>query len=513
MTLAFLPLLFFQASSLYNIAGAVVDGQTNAPLNRTTVSIQNVTGEPARSVITGSDGQFRFEGVHKGKYSLTAEHNSIQQAYMQHALYQPYASAIATGDNEQTENIVFRFIPGSAITGYVKDLHGEPVRGILVRAYRIVGPNKQAQTAGTGSTNDLGYYRIHALAAGTYILVLNARAWKYEAAEEANPSAFPVTFFPGVTDPARAGTIHVDAGEEARADVSIDPAPSARVKGVVAASANLKGSLTVTLAAKGPFGTRFAVADAVGVYDNQFNIDNVPAGRYELSLLEDQTHLRAVRSIDVMNRDEQYTIGDVPLPQLVVLVQARGAPKPAAPTLVALTDIDSGATVSIAVPPNGNLFLPEVPPGRYRIAAAQKSLLPILSVKARGAVADGDRIEIPEAGKVELSLIVDAAAGDLNGRVVRGKRGEAGALVMLVPRTGWENRAAYRFDQSDSDGTFTWQGVAKGDYLMFAFESGEPEDYTDPEALRELLPTGKPITVTGAADQTAILELAGEPSR
>jgi len=173
-----LPLLFFQASSVFTVGGVVVNGTTNAPLNKTSVLLISHADETTnkRTVVTGPDGRFRFDGVAKGKYALAAERNGfVSQFYKQRSLYQPYASAIVTLENERTENIVFQLIPEGTITGYVKDLQGEPVRGMQVLAYRIAGPagQKQAWTAPNGFTDDRGYYRIHSLAAGTYALVVS----------------------------------------------------------------------------------------------------------------------------------------------------------------------------------------------------------------------------------------------------------------------------------------------------------------------------------------------------
>ena len=60
----------------------------------------------------------------------------------------------------------------------------------------------------------------------------------------------------------------------------------------------------------------------------------------------------------------------------------------------------------------------------------------------------------------------------------------------------WKNTAMYRYDQSDSDGTFSWERVPQGEYMTFAFEEGGAIDYMDPEILSsriregELLPVG-----------------------
>ena len=55
---------------------------------------------------------------------------------------------------------------------------------------------------------------------------------------------------------------------------------------------------------------------------------------------------------------------------------------------------------------------------------------------------------------------------------------------MLVKQKGWKAAGAYRFDQSDSDGSFSWKGVPAGEYMMFAFENVDPLDYDDPAVIR-----------------------------
>jgi hypothetical protein len=53
----------------------------------------------------------------------------------------------------------------------------------------------------------------------------------------------------------------------------------------------------------------------------------------------------------------------------------------------------------------------------------------------------------------------------------------------LVPSENRENITLYRFDQSVSNSTFLWRAVPPGEYLMFAFEAGEPLDYSSAEQL------------------------------
>jgi hypothetical protein len=77
----------------------------------------------------------------------------------------------------------------------------------------------------------------------------------------------------------------------------------------------------------------------------------------------------------------------------------------------------------------------------------------------------------------------------------------------LAPSKNLENTTLYRFDQSDSDGTFTWRAVPPGEYLTFAFEAGEPLDYASAEAMRELESKAQKITITDDPKQTAVVHV------
>jgi hypothetical protein len=91
--------------------------------------------------------------------------------------------------------------------------------------------------------------------------------------------------------------------------------------------------------------------------------------------------------------------------------------------------------------------------------------------------------------------------------LVRGSAPQSGVLAILVQRDTWEQIGIYRSDQSDSDGTFAWRDVPPGEYLAFALEDGEPNDYDDVDTLRALLPIAQPLTFTDAAVQQVELKL------
>lgn len=129
----------------FRISGTIVDAITGAILSHARISVAPVTKrDDLRSVITGEDGQFSFDGLQRGKYSLIAQHRGyLTQAFNQH---DQYASAVAVGPDIESEHLVFRMRPDASITGKVLDESNEPVRDARVMAFSTF---IQAGTLGT----------------------------------------------------------------------------------------------------------------------------------------------------------------------------------------------------------------------------------------------------------------------------------------------------------------------------------------------------------------------------
>jgi hypothetical protein len=118
----------------------------------------------------------------------------------------------------------------------------------------------------------------------------------------------------------------------------------------------------------------------------------------------------------------------------------------------------------------------------------------------------GGILDLPATGEINVTIVADATPPrNVHGRALRGEKPEGGLLVALVPKGNWQNLAAYRFNQSDGDGTFIWPAVAPGEYLMFAFEDGEPSDYASSDVMAKLAPKGQEITITGDAKQAVVV--------
>ena len=111
------------AQQRFRIAGMVVNSLTNQPIASAAVAIapveQGSERDIARSVLTGSDGRFAFDGLPRGKYSLMAQTRGfILQAFNHHDIY---ASAIVAGPGLDSEYLIFRLDPDASLEGRVTD--------------------------------------------------------------------------------------------------------------------------------------------------------------------------------------------------------------------------------------------------------------------------------------------------------------------------------------------------------------------------------------------------------
>jgi protocatechuate 3,4-dioxygenase beta subunit len=479
----------------YSIAGTLVNSVTGEALGKARVSII-AAAEPRnsmRAMITGPDGHFHFEGLPAGKYMLSAERlGFVAQSYMERTLYQELATGIAVGEGFSSDNLVFRLIPSSVIAGYITDVRGDPIVGLNVLAMRVAGAGAARHILQTvaSRTDDRGYYRIRSLATGRYVLAMYGDGGI--ATKEADPAlAYPITYFPGTIDPYSAQPIALEAGREVRCDTTVTAMGSATLHGEVAS--HRPANSLVTISAIGPYGSRFDMGHRTNTSTlGGFTFANLAPGRYAVHLWTGQG-IGGYREVDLVAGDNQVSLGETPLASVKAKVEVHGGR--AGSAVLVLRKVGSVEGDSKRLDADGLAAFATVAPGLYEVYVTNGQTMAMVSFTSRGAESSGSVLRVPESGAVELEILADAAATEVRGHVYDGDQPQAGVLAMLVPKTGWENTSTYRFDQSDSDGSFAWQGVPRGEYLLFAFAKGELADYLDAQLVRSLLPKGQPLMI------------------
>ena len=234
----------------FQISGTAVNAINGQPLGGAYVTITAVQGRAARTVMTGAGGAFLFDGVRAGKYALSAERRGFaSQQYQQH---EGFSTAIAAGPALDSANIVFRVVPDASFSGRIADEQGDAVRNarvMLIREQVAEGRAIKAIVANV-ATDDQGRYHFAHLKPGAFYIAVSARPWYAQPffggqvvfygrdvggniGGRANPAldvAYPLTFYPDVTDSASASAITLHAGDRASADIMLRVVPALHVR-------------------------------------------------------------------------------------------------------------------------------------------------------------------------------------------------------------------------------------------------------------------------------------------
>lgn len=500
------------AAETYVVAGTVVNSLTRAPLPKARVFLveSRSKNEPV-SVVTGADGRFQFTQVPAGKYSLSAERNGfVRQAYNQRRLYQRYSSAVVTGPDESTSELEFALVPGAVISGRVVDVSGEAVHWARGQLYRITGTgeNRSAQSMGITTTDDLGAFRFANVAAGRYLLTMQGKPWYAEENSSRTEDAltYPLTFYPAATNPLSGELIEVAAGQEFRADVTMAPVSSYTV--LVKRPVDVKGA-TPYLIFGGPtiYGAASFTQGSQYLH-SEINPMRMAGGRYRLTVSQGQTSRVAVREVEVVRNGQEIEFDTAPLAVVRGSVEARGGsaklgPQPAV-DLHRPGSADGGVR---AIDTDGSFQLEGLPQGAYRVEFVTRELFAIRSISVKGATVTDGLVVIPATGVVELRIVVDTDVADVEGRLRSNDRGVSGALVVVTAKGRIHDTWLQRMDQTDSDGSFSWRGLAPGEYLAFVFPEGDETLAADPAYLQGFLENAIPVTIQGTGKQKVDLTL------
>jgi hypothetical protein len=150
------------------IRGTVVENQTSKPLSRVTISLEPVSGTPAKSGMTRTDryGAFAFDSLPAGAYLIKASRRGFRPTSYGQKNWNAAARPLAVAA-ESSAFVTLRLPRYGAIEGTVLDENDVGVPQQTVVAYRATEP---PQLASRGMSDDRGIYRISGLDPGTYLV-------------------------------------------------------------------------------------------------------------------------------------------------------------------------------------------------------------------------------------------------------------------------------------------------------------------------------------------------------
>jgi Carboxypeptidase regulatory-like domain len=502
----------------YRIAGVIVSKTDGHPLVRARVAIADVTDRSKSDfVITSDDGKFEFSGLPAGKYSLSGQKRGfISATYDQH---DQYSTAIVIGAELDTENLVLKLAPDAVLTGKVLDESGDPVRRATVTVYyndHSQGVDR-IRTYNTVRTDDLGVYEITPLRPGTYFVSASAKPWYAtpagpastnsrtdgdEAARTVDPSldvAYPLTYYPDVTDADGAMPIPIQGGERVQVDLHMTPVPSLRL--VIHVSGEDKNRFAVpSIEASALDGSVVIPPDSVRRSVDGWEITGIPAGRYNIRV-QGQGTQGQLSGVDITKDAEQIdTTASATLSDVKISVQVQGEALPKQLTIglrsgsrpIAMQQVDA----------KGEAELENVPAGKYELVIwSNAKRYSIAHAAAEGAEISGHTLTVTPGESPSVSVTLVGGNAEIQGIVKKAGKGVAGAMVVLVPRNSDGDRDLFRRDQSDMDGTFALHAVIPGSYTVLAIENGWDLDWSQPEVIAAYTKRGRKIEISGQVMQ------------
>jgi len=490
-----------------------VDGR---PLARTRVILRDTSAQDKfESMVTVEDGKFAFPNVPAGKYSLGGtKRGFITAGYDQH---DEFSTAIVTGAGVDTESLVLRLAPEAVISGKVLDEAGDPVRHASVMAYvddHSAGVD-QVRQASAAQTDDQGAFELPSLNPGTYFVSAHAKPW-YAIHPSSHPPqsgqdtdagassnfdhsldvAYPLTYYPDVTDAESAMPIPIRGGERIQVDIHLNPVPSLHVLFRVASDKNDGFPIPQLEQSSFDGSTVLENDSAQFVSPGLVEITGIPEGHYNVRMNGSGPSIQ-MNGVDFSKDGEEIdTTSAEALGNVKVSAQVRGEATLPARLTVGLRSAHRPPSHWKEFDAKGNTELEQVQPGQYEILVwGPPKPYSIAQMSAEGATVSGRALTVSAGATAAVSLTLVSGSSRVDGTARRGGKPLAGAMVVLVPNNPEVNRDLFRRDQSDLDGTFSLQNVLPGTYTVLAIENGWDLDWSKPGVIAAYVRRGQAIEV------------------
>lgn len=493
------------------------------------------------TAVTAADGSFRIDTVKPGRYHLFAERTGYIES-TNHGV-RSHGRVLSLTDGQELKDIQIRFAAAAIVSGRVTDEDGEPLENaevsVLQRIYSS-GRNR-LQQVGSERTNDLGEYRIPGLPAGNYYLSVNPPPdFKSLLESDNSPSAgknppanngekpstsYQTTYYPGTPDRSQAEPIQLHPGDEFPANFSLTPSPMLTIRGSVT---NLPPNSSATIMLQSnDFNVVFNGGEvhrdgtfvihhvSPGAYTIVASVENAPApmvARQPLQMSSNNVDgLRLVPQTGATIRGQLHLEGKTNgnyLNSRLMSLTLHSAD--AADDAVIDFGIASGFSPTAQIAIDGSFQWRNVPPGKYSLHlgfdANDTSGWFLKSVVAGRQTTDLSAISV-DGGMMVLDVVASANGGVVEG-VVANAQGEpvADAVVLAAPEAR-SHTDRFVKTVSDQRGRFSLQGIAPGQYSLFAWGNVDGDAYFDPNFLEEYEQQAIPLRIVEGDRKSVQLQL------
>lgn len=404
------------------VAGVIVFAETQDYRPRYRTNLRGTTDQ---------SGNYRIANVPAGTYTIRPVAPSFA--------LEDYAAnnEVVVSEGEALEDINFTMIPGGVITGRVSDADGKPV----VEADVSIMPVFEADYVGTRfddhlRTDDRGIYRAFGLQAGKYKVFVGNRDFV-----PGGPSSFSYrqTFYPSVTEDAKATVIEVTEGSEtANIDIVVGrPITTYKVSGRIFDAETGKPLNHMRFGVFQSYGRGESSGGSSRVgndftnVDGEFRLDNVLPGKYAVFVVPEDSGVRGDQvSFEVIDRDVTDLVikaGKAAIVEGIVVFESGGELKanPKGLTISAWADSAEqpySHTFGKAVNPDGSFKIPDLRKGRVRFFFSTPTpndyrKIQLIRVERDGVVQPGGLVLRDGEQVTGVRLVVKFLTGAIHGQI------------------------------------------------------------------------------------------------
>ncbi len=491
----------------YCICGSVVNSVTGEPISQAQVVLTpQFRGAPPQVLITDETGVFAFKNLAAGRYTVVASRRGYTaQSYLQHATY---FSAVLVGEGFDTSHLDLKLPPQGVITGHIYSDTGEPVRHALVTIFfrddASTAPGQNVR--GSAQTDDEGRFRVSRLQPGTYFVGVSAQPWYARHPKTIWPTnavnengerlqveslagaidsrldvAYQITFYGGATQVGSAQPIHLSAGETQSADIVLNAVPARHIR--VNMGGDNPGFPSVNLQTDAAPFLGGVPVQTYQVEPGVWELTGVPPGQFTGTF-------RTMGRDNESQQVQRIELGDdaaLNLDAGAAGVSVRGvlsgdsSYRPGGSQV--LLTMAREEQFSARVAQDGSFeFREKLPAGKYSMVINGGTPHYLTKLTAAGARVTGRTVEIG-AQDVQMSVNVSGSFSNVSGFALRDGKHTVGMLVVLLPQGETKEAFPIRFDQSNADGSYAFNNLAPGKYLLFALDNAWELDWGNPNFL------------------------------